>query len=744
MTIDEIKRSLIQKKDNWDIIVLKGFPNSIYFGLADDFTLLDKYIFESNKINLKQIEFSSLLMKILTNTSTGIITFESLLNLNTNLRELNALNKRIAVFTNNLVLKIENPTTTRIPDFDSSDFQLDESNGLYSNYYSFCTHENGKEIVEYIEITDENDQDIEYINLIEPICFSPSVDSQVISSTKRLSANDGSLETILTNIFLGTYIHENQYIIEPVEIESQKERTRFEVLVGACKYLKKDIELISSQNDIISLPRKELYDLLKEIWNYHDFRNLGIYKDLSRGRDIIEISQGEIIETVLSEAEKVILNRNETDMRNILLTAPTGAGKSLLFQLAAIYLARNHGTLTIIISPLVALMNDQVNGLYDKYENVAALNSDKSPQDKSEILEKIQTGEINILYMAPELLLSYTISTFIGERRIGLLVVDEAHTVTTWGRDFRVDYWFLGEYIRKAKRNLGYSFPIFALTATAVWDPSGKNDMIFETIRSLHMAPCLKYIGVVRRENIVFDIRRFDGYKSYESSRNQLTANRITEFISENKKTIVYFPYKRTIREMINDCLPESIERKIAEYHADLDSNIKKLNAKEFKSGIRPVMCATKAFGMGIDVSDIQIVYHHAPTGALSDYVQEIGRLARDPNITGIAKIDFSDKDLKFIKTLHGLSTIRPYQLFSVLRKLMQLYNMKAEKRNMLISASDFEFIFPGKNVDYDQKVKSCLLLLENDLLNKYRFNSIIVRPKNIFSKAYIKIKNHY
>ncbi|EJX03579.1 DEAD/DEAH box helicase domain-containing protein [gut metagenome] len=106
-------------------------------------------------------------------------------------------------------------------------------------------------------------------------------------------------------------------------------------------------------------------------------------------------------------------------------------------------------------------------------------------------------------------------------------------------------------------------------------------------------------------------------------------------------------------------------------------------------------MCATKAFGMGIDVSDIQEVYHHAPTGCLSDYVQEIGRLARDPHIKGIAKIDFSEKDFRYIRKLHGLSAIKPYQLIQVLKKLMAIYRLNGEKRNMLISASDFAYIFP-------------------------------------------------
>ena len=152
-------------------------------------------------------------------------------------------------------------------------------------------------------------------------------------------------------------------------------------------------------------------------------------------------------------------------------------------------------------------------------------------------------------------------------------------------------------------------------------------------------------------------------------------------------------------------------------------------------------MCATKAFGMGIDVSDISEVYHHAPTGCLSDYVQEIGRLARDPQIEGIAKIDFSNNDFRYIRKLHGLSAIKPYQLMQVLKKLMAIYRLNGEKRNMLISSSDFEYIFPMSNPDeVDQKLKSCLLLISNDLLNKLRFHAVIVRPKSLFSKCYIEV----
>ena len=389
-------------------------------------------------------------------------------------------------------------------------------------------------------------------------------------------------------------------------------------------------------------------------------------------------------------------------------------------------------------------MNDQVKDLSGNYISVATLNSEITANEKKRIIDQVKSGEINILYLSPELLLSYSINSFIGERTIGLVVVDEAHTVTTWGRDFRVDYWFLGDYLRKTKRILKQNFPIFALTATAVWDLSGKNDMVFDTIRSLHMSPCIKYIGVVRRENIIFDIEQSNITKNYEEKRLQLTNSRIKEFIFNKHKSIVYFPYRRTIQSLLNQEEINDLKDKIVEYHSWVSPIEKKRNTNDFKSGFKPIMCATKAFGMGVDVSDITMVYHHAPSGGLTDYIQEIGRLARNPLITVIAKIDFSITDFRYRNTLFWLSSIKLYQLKSVIKKLMALYRMNGEKRNMLISSSDFEYIFPNakSNDDYDKSLKSCLMLISNDLHNKLGFNALIVRPKSLFSKCYIRITN--
>ena len=173
--------------------------------------------------------------------------------------------------------------------------------------------------------------------------------------------------------------------------------------------------------------RPEAKALLKEIYGYEDFRDLEIYNDLSRGKGTISLSQGQLIEHVLREAEKAL--DGATDVDNILLTAPTGSGKSLLFQLPAIYLGRAHGLLTLVVSPLKALIVDQVESLQEVgYDRVGYASSDLSPEQKAEVYRRVREGEIDLFYLSPELLLSYDIRHFTGDRRIGLVVVDEAHS----------------------------------------------------------------------------------------------------------------------------------------------------------------------------------------------------------------------------------------------------------------------------------------------------------------------------
>lgn len=733
-------RDLIERDcQEYDLIVLKGFFPTLLLELSDEFTLLDDYVFENEAIVLENVNESRLMLSLISYNGgkKAICTCESFIKLCTQIAGLDILGKKICILENNLLELYPNPSNVDIPDFDSNNFEdTDTDTALYSAFYSYCICENGEQRIQYIDnYSYPASSCLSKKYIAEPLPYEVEGTLYGSDELAHISTKDGSLNAVMEELYNSMRLSSCNYVVEAEEIGEE----RIRAFVQAAKMMGNEVKIFKVTYNLNIEPRQRLYDLLKSTWGYDSFRSLKMYKDLSVNKDVTEISQGSIIETVVRQAEYAY-KLEKDKVKNVLLTSPTGAGKSLLFQLSAIYLAENYGLLTIVVSPLVALMNDQVEGLTG-YNAAATLNSNKTAADKEAILRGVREGSINILYLSPELLLSYSIQSFIGERKLGLFVVDEAHTVTTWGRDFRVDYWFLGDYLRKARRVLKYPFPIFALTATAVWDPTGKNDMVFDTIRSLHMDPCIKFIGVVRRTNITFEIELSDIQKNYEEKRKQLTISRIREALDANRKTIVYFPFKRTVDGIVLSEEIEDIKDKIARYHANLYPDEKNINAEAFRKGDKPIMCATKAFGMGIDVSDIREVYHHAPTGCLSDYVQEIGRLARDPNIKGIAKIDFSPNDFRYIRKLHGLSAIKPYQLMQVLRKLMAIYRINGEKRNMLISSSDFAYIFPlSKPEDVDQNLKSCLLLISNDLLNKLRFHSIIVRPKSLFSKCFVEV----
>lgn len=495
--------------------------------------------------------------------------------------------------------------------------------------------------------------------------------------------------------------------------------------------------------------RQSVKELLQEIYGYEQFRVLEIYDDLFKGKETLCISQGQLIENVICETEKA--QQGDAQPDNILLTAPTGAGKSLLFQLPAIYLGKEYNLLTIVVSPLKALIVDQVEGLQDLgYERVAYASSDLSPEQKMEVYRQVREGEIDLFYLSPELLLSYDIKHFIGERRIGLVVIDEAHTVTTWGKEFRVDYWFLGRYLNALKQNLGYTFPLFALTATAVWNPQGGNDMVFETIRSLQMEPCVLYVGTVKRRNIGFDIRQLtlEEGETYDKGKQRVICGRVEDFL-DGHKTLLYYPFAGGIDMRLKTWVRPADWDMVASYYGKKDKEQKAAIVQEFKEGTKRMIVATKAFGMGVDISDIDRVYHVAPSGTFVDYIQEIGRAARDADVQGISATDYHERDFYYMKRLHQTGNIAQEQLELILKKLMEVYRMKGEKEEILVSLSDFEFVVKlprTKNkLEYEaelgQLIKTALLWLEDDLAQRYGTHLLEVSPQNLLTEGYIQDK---
>lgn len=482
-------------------------------------------------------------------------------------------------------------------------------------------------------------------------------------------------------------------------------------------------------------PKADIIQLLKQYWGQNaSFRILKVYKNPDSEKTVMPISQGLIVENIISEYKRGKCNEQP---RDLFLTAPTGAGKSLLFQLPAFYIsARND--VTIIISPLIALMKDQVEQVRVErnFNKIHYLNSELSLVDRDKVIEGCKNGDIDILYMSPELFLSYDISFFIGGRNLGLLVIDEAHLITTWGRDFRVDYWFLGQHINKIRKNHNYRFPMVAVTATAIY--GGDNDMVFDSISSLYMYDPYLYIGEVKRNDITYVIDNHEHFKSnYDLEKERETAMFIEKMSKLNIKTLVYVPYKKHIDKIVQN-IDAEIAKHVVSYHSGLTSEAKNWAYLQFRENKVCVMLATKAFGMGIDISDIQVVYHHAPSGLLPDYIQEIGRVARKKELRGFAALSYAIEDQKYSKILYGMSSIKRYQILEVLKKIYKLFKLKNEKRNLLVSTDDFGHIF-NNALDLNQKVMTILMMIEKDYLAKYRYNVLIARPKKMFVKVYAR-----
>lgn len=510
--------------------------------------------------------------------------------------------------------------------------------------------------------------------------------------------------------------------------------------------------------------RDEYSEILKKYWGYPSYRDLPVYdmSKLENGvKEVVKVSQENIISNLVQQVENCGEGK---DFRDIFVTAPTGAGKSVMFQVPAIYLAEKYDLLTIVISPLIGLMNDQVKNLELKnYSHAKTINSDISPIIKQDIIDKVAEGQYHILYISPETLLSRSdVEQLIGNRTIGMIVIDEAHIVTTWGKQFRPDYWYLGDHIKKLRKKQienpekQRSFVIATFTATAIYH--GFEDMYTETINSLHMLNPITYLGYVKRHDIEI---KLDTTKKDKGQRTEYELNKFEDIetvikraIITNKKTLIYFPTVALIDRCYEFLRSRREIEHVAVYYGTLNKEKKLENYEKFYAKEKLIMLATKAFGMGIDINDIELVVHFAPTGNVCDYVQEIGRAARRDDLVGEALYHYNSKDFKHINRLHGLSTIQPYQLIKVIEKIDELYQQSLQggkrkdftkKRNaMLLDAENFSYIFGSPISDEDSnvnKVKTALLLIQKDFESKVGFSPIQVRPIPMFSIGFFEIQ---
>lgn len=621
-----------------------------------------------------------------------------------------------------------------------------------SSVYSYIYNIDGKYYVQYNNYEYENREQI----IIEKRYKAKNDNLMPSNNVDFIFELSDNKEVYIQNIIKCI---SGQKIGIAINTDDDITREMFDGLVG---YLENnDYEIYKYENTTKRNERKEAYINIAKyeigIPNFEDFKTIKIYKSPNENNETIDITQEEIINSIVDQIEisKDSDDNTNSFYRDIFVTAPTGAGKSVMFQIPAVYAANKYGSLTIVISPLVELMNDQVENLEKRgYHRAARINSDINPFDKQEILKKIDSGEIDILYLSPEALLSYSIENIIGSRDISAIIVDEAHIVTTWGQGFRPDYWYLGTYIERLRRarykggkldlnSRKYKFPICTFTATAVL--GGKDDGVLEISQSLFLRNPITYIGEIKRDDIKFNISVHEkniNLTETQIEKTQHLKERMEEWDKKGEKSLVYFPYNSIATDAYNrrngfEMLGET-EDKVGIYTGKTDKWLKKKSAKEYKYGKINCMFATKAFGMGIDIKDIKNVYHYAEAGNLNDYVQEIGRAARAKDIIGTAYMDYYKRDMRYTNQLFGMSAIKQYHIEGCMRVLNNMYK-RTKKQNNLITPQAFETVFP-KVGNLENTVKTALLNIEKDLSAQYKIPVIKTRPRSMFTSAFVVI----
>jgi ATP-dependent DNA helicase RecQ len=291
--------------------------------------------------------------------------------------------------------------------------------------------------------------------------------------------------------------------------------------------------------------------------------------------------------------------------KDTLVVMPTGGGKSLCFQLPALLLPG----VTLVVSPLIALMKDQVDALQARGLPAGLLNSSQSLEEQRATLDAIRARTLKLVYIAPERFRSQSFLNALPADAISLFAIDEAHCLSQWGHDFRPDYMRLGE----ARKTLG-SPPCIALTATATPDVQA------DIMKVLEMRDQAEFVAGFARENLSFKVRKIGSKADKQEA--------LLRLIKQHKTGIVYCATRKSV-----DAVAATIEPlagSVIRYHGGLSDKERSEAQEIFMQRKSDVVVATNAFGMGIDRSDIRFVCHYEMPGSVEAYYQEGGRAGRD------------------------------------------------------------------------------------------------------------------
>lgn len=329
--------------------------------------------------------------------------------------------------------------------------------------------------------------------------------------------------------------------------------------------------------------------------------------------------------------------RAAVDNKSLLAVFPTGGGKSITFQVPALMAGENAKGLTVVISPLQSLMKDQVDNLERiGITDAVTINGLLDPIERAKSIERIQDGRASILYISPESLRSKTTEKLLLGRKIIRFVIDEAHCFSSWGQDFRVDYLYIGDFIKSLQesKNLEEKIPVSCFTATA------KQKVIEDICEYFKEKLGIKFEifpSKASRTNL--------HYKVFEKGDDEEKYNTVRDLIEEKDcPTIIYVSRTKRASELAKRLNHDGFNARA--FHGKMESQEKTENQNAFIAGEVQIMVATSAFGMGVDKKDVGMVIHYEISDSLENYVQEAGRAGRDENITADCYVLFNEEDL--------------------------------------------------------------------------------------------------
>lgn len=392
------------------------------------------------------------------------------------------------------------------------------------------------------------------------------------------------------------------------------------------------------------------------------------------------------------------------DDKSILAVFPTGGGKSITFQLPALMAGVNEKGLTVVISPLQSLMKDQTDNLEIQYNitDAVTINGSLGSIERMKAFDRVEDGSASILYISPESLRSKSIEGLLLKRNVVRFVIDEAHCFSSWGQDFRVDYLYIGDFIKnlQEQKNMPQNIPVSCFTATAKPKVISDIKKYFKDKLSLEL---MLFRASAARTNLTYHI--------FNEESKEEKYIKLRKLIDDNIcPTIIYVTRTNRTEQLAAQLTEDGYPAR--HYHGQMDKQIRIINQDAFMRGEVKIIVATTAFGMGVDKKDVGMVIHYDISDSLENYVQEAGRAGRDEKINADCYVLYNDEDLnKHFNMLNQtkVSQKEIQQVWKALKELTKTRTSISQSALEIARKSGWDDSVP----DMETRIKTAISALE-------------------------------